>query len=105
MDFELLAAGYDAAYRRAERLARDAKGRGDDVTRNPSTEVYLLTDSIDEDGARRRTRPATQDDSRAKADAAAEKFKLQAERESQAMHHADPEPDDHSADFDGEPDS
>jgi hypothetical protein len=66
--FERLAAGYDAAYRRAERLARDARDRGDDATGNPSTEVYLLTDSIDEDGAQRRTRPTmAHDHSRAKS--------------------------------------
>jgi hypothetical protein len=86
VDFEKLAAGCDDAYRRAERLARDARDRGDNVTGNPSTEVYLLTESIDEDGARRRTRPATlADQGRAKADAAAKQAQLQAEREARAM--------------------
>lgn len=66
------------------RLARDA--HGDDATGNPSTEVYLLTGSIDEDGARRRTRPAVQgDDSRAKASAAAAAAIAQAERELRAL--------------------
>ena len=63
-----------------ERVSFAASSRGDDATGNPSTEVYLLTDSIDEDGARRRTRPTTaRDQSRDKAEAAAEKAKLQAE--------------------------
>lgn len=108
VDFELLVAGYDAAYRRAERLARDARDRGDDVTGNPSTEVYLLTDSIDEDGARRRTRPTTaRDQSRDKAEAAAEKAKLQAELELRAMEHVEPENDAEEllAAFDGEADN
>jgi hypothetical protein len=88
VDIEALVAGYDDAYRRAERLARDARDRGDDVTGNPSTEVYLLTSSIDEDGARRRTRPTVQrDDSRAKAKAAAEAATVQAERELRALGH------------------
>lgn len=86
VSFEALAAGYDDAYFRAERLARDAYNRGDDATGNPSTEVYLLTGSIDEDGARRRTRPTMQaNDSRAKAAAAAEAATIQAERELRAM--------------------
>jgi len=85
VDFEALAGGYDDAYRRAERLARDARDRGDDVTGNPSTEVYLLTDSIDEDGVRRRARPTRQrGDSRAKAQAAAWAAAIQAERELRA---------------------
>jgi hypothetical protein len=88
VDFEALVAGYDDAYRRAERLARDARERGDDVTGNPSTEVYLLTGSIDEQGARRRTRPTAQrDDSRAKAMAAAQAARLQGERELRALGH------------------
>jgi hypothetical protein len=82
VDFESLAVGYDDAYRRAGRLARDARGRGDDEIGNPSTEVFLLTGSIDEDGGRRRIRPvASHDDSRAKARAAAEAAMAQAERE------------------------
>jgi RloB-like protein len=86
VDLDALVAGYDDAYRRAERLARDAVDRGDDVTGNPSTEVHLLTGSIDEEGARRRTRPAVQrDDSRAKAEAAAEAATVQAERELRAL--------------------
>lgn len=85
VDFEGLAAGYDDAYRRAERLARDAHDRGDDVIGNPSTEVYLLTGSIDEDGPRRRARPTMQtDDSRARAQAAADAAAIQAERELRA---------------------
>ena len=88
VDFESLVAGYDDAYRRAERLARDVRDRGDDVTGNPSTEVYLLTGSIDEEGTRRRTRPTAQrSDSRAKAMAAAEAATLQGERELRALGH------------------
>ena len=86
VDFKRLVAGYDAAYRRAERLVDDARARGDDVTGNPSTEVYLLTDSIDEDGAVRRKRPTTaHEESRAKAEAAAERARLQAEQELVAL--------------------
>ncbi|MBC7977281.1 MAG: RloB domain-containing protein [Myxococcales bacterium] len=85
VDFEALIAGYDDAYRRADRLARDARDRGDPVTGNPSTEVYLLTASIDEDGARRRARPTVQhDNSRAKAQAAAEAAAVQVKRELRA---------------------
>ena len=50
--------------------------------------MYLLTGSIDEEGARRRTRPTVQrDDSRAKARAAAEAATVQAERELRTLGH------------------
>jgi hypothetical protein len=88
VDFEALVAGYDDAYRRAERLASDARDRGDDVTGNPSTEAYLLTGSIDEEGARRRTRPTLhRGDGRAKAKAAEDTAILQAERELRTLGH------------------
>jgi hypothetical protein len=88
VDFEALIIGYDDAYRRAERLARDARDRGDDVNGNPSTEVYKLTSSIDEEGLRRRARPVVQhDDGRAKAAAAAEAATAQAAREQRAWEH------------------
>jgi hypothetical protein len=106
VDFELLIGGYDAAYHRAERLAYDADARGDDVTGNPSTEVYLLADSIDEDGTRRRTRsPTARDGSRAKAEAAAERARLQVEHELRELEQAEPESDtdEQPAAFDDEP--
>lgn len=105
VDFEMLVAGYDAAYHRAERLARDAHERGDDVTGNPSTEVYLLADSIDDGGARRRSRPTkARDESRVKADAAAERAKLQAEQELRALEQAEAssDADETAPAFDGE---
>jgi hypothetical protein len=50
--------------------------------------VYLVTSSIDEEGARRRTRRTVQrDDSRAKANSAAESATIQAERELRALEH------------------
>jgi hypothetical protein len=95
IDFDALAAGYDQAFRRAERLARDARDRGDEETGNPSTEVYLLTSSIDEPGALRRARLAVpRDDSRAKAVAAAAAALAQAECEQRALDVDDAEIDD-----------
>jgi len=86
VDFAALAPGYDTAHRRAERLTHDAAARGDDVVGNPSTEVYRLTDSIDEDGMRRRaSRTSSRDVSRARASAAAEAAARQAEGELRAL--------------------
>lgn len=85
IDFERLIIGYDSAFRRAERLEREANARGD-IAPNPSTEVFRLTDSIDEGGTARRAKPARSDASRAKAAAAAVAAQEQAaaeERESQ----------------------
>lgn len=106
VSFEALAAGYDDAYRRAERLARDADDRGDDVIGNPSTEVYSLTDSIDEEGVRRRTRPTAQgDDSRAEARAAAESAARQAEEELRVLANDGLESDELSSFLDEDPDT
>ena len=88
LDFDLLIAGYDEAFRRAERLERDALAAGEPA-RDPTTEVFHLTDSIDDDGRRRRTPPVFADDGRAKAEAAAVAAFAQAEREA-----ADAEPED-----------
>lgn len=107
VDFETLAAGYDDAYRRAERLAHDARDRGDDVTGNPSTEVYLLTSSIDEGATQRRTRSTVRhDESRTKASAAAEAARIQAEHELRALELADNSSDGHEllSVIDDEPD-
>ncbi len=82
LDFDLLISGYDNAFRRAERLERDALNAGEEG-RDGTTEVFHLTDSIDEEGQRRRA-PALvddADDSRAKAEAAAHAAQVQAERE------------------------
>lgn len=78
IDFELLIGGYPDAVRRAERLERESRERGDRGG-NPSTEVFHLTRSI-EDGA---TLPAPrrQDAGRAKAEAAAAAALAQAQRE------------------------
>lgn len=82
LDFDQLIGGYDEAYRRAERLRRDASDAGE-PTRNPSTEVFLLTDSIDEAGAARRgaVQKGHDDKSRQKAQAAADAALAQAARE------------------------
>lgn len=69
-DFDKLISGYDRAFRRAERLATDATKAGESV-RNPTTEVFLLTDSIDQNGQQRR-RPTSTDEGRAKAQTAAD---------------------------------
>ncbi len=89
LDFDLLIPGYDEAFRRAERLERDALAAGEEG-RDPTTEVFHLTDSIDEEGQRRRA-PAVRDDgndSRAKAESAAAAAHAQAERE---LAESDPE--------------
>jgi hypothetical protein len=79
IDFEQLIGGYELAYQRAKRMARDAEEEGE-ALRNPSTEVYLLTDSIDEAGRAQRAqrereraqeRGRQAEESRRKADAAA----------------------------------
>lgn len=80
LDFDLLAAGYDDAFRRAERLERAALEDGE-AGRNPTTEVFHLTDSIDPAGAVRRARPPRPDSGRAKATAAADAAFAQAEAE------------------------
>ncbi len=70
LDFERLIVGYDIAFKRAERLEGESRDRGDTVG-NPSTEVFHLTDSIDEGGAARRAKPTRSSSSREKAEAAA----------------------------------
>lgn len=77
--FEKLIIGYDDAYRRAQRLARDAESAVE-FTRNPTTEVFRLTDSIDENGQQRRSRPL-RDEGRVKAQAAAAAAQAQFELE------------------------
>lgn len=84
LDFDLLIAGYDEAFRRAERLERDALDAGEEG-RDPTTEVFHLTDSIDNDGLRRRARTVVADSGRAKAGAAAAAAFAQAEREAAEM--------------------
>lgn len=84
LDFELLIAGYDDAFRRAERLENDALAAGEEC-RDPTTEVFHLTDSIDEDGRRRRAPPVVVDQGRARADAAAAAALAQAKREAAEM--------------------
>lgn len=84
LDFERLSAGGDAAYRRAERLEREARVVGEGG-RNPTTEVFHLVASIDEQGAARRAAPVLPDAGRAKAEAAAAAALEQAEREAAAM--------------------
>lgn len=80
LDFSALSEGYDRAFQRAERLHRDARRDGEEH-RNPYTEAFLLTDSIDEDGAARRARPAREDIGRMKAERAAAAAREQAARE------------------------
>jgi len=53
VDFEILSQGYDEALRRAERIEADAINAGE-PSRNPTTEVFHLTNSIDPTGAWRR---------------------------------------------------
>ena len=82
IDFDQLVKGYEDAVRRAERLEIDAN-EADEATRNPTTEVFHLTNSIDDEGkARRDTKrnPAGQA-AREKAEAAARTALEQAERE------------------------
>jgi hypothetical protein len=82
VEFELLSQGYDEAVRRAERLETDAIGAGE-PTRNPTTEVFHLTDSIDPAGSTRRNliRVQGRQLSLNKATAAAQAAFAQAERE------------------------
>lgn len=84
LDFELLIPGYDDAFRRAERLEREALAAGEEC-RDPSTEVFHLTDSIDDDGRRRRAPALVADPGRAKAEAAAKAALAQAQREAAEM--------------------
>ncbi|MCC6811539.1 MAG: RloB domain-containing protein [Deltaproteobacteria bacterium] len=89
IDFAMLSPGYEEAFRRAKRLCDDATAQGEPC-RNPTTEMYLLTDSIDEDGraARKaeadRRRAEEEADSRGKAKAAAERAHAQYDAESKA---------------------
>jgi hypothetical protein len=71
------------AFRRAERLERAALDAGEEG-RNPTTEVYRLTDAIDDSGHRRRM-PRTPEDSRMKAEAAAATAYAQAKQEGEAL--------------------
>lgn len=80
LDIDRLIAGYDDAFRRAERLERDALEAGEEG-RDPTTEVFHLTDSIDEEGRKRRAPPVVDNGSRAKADAAAAAALAQVARE------------------------
>jgi hypothetical protein len=83
VDFELLSQGYDEAVRRAERLETDAMDAGE-PTRNPTTEVFHLTNSIDPAGIMRRNLARLQGRqlSLNRATVAAEAAYAQAERES-----------------------
>jgi RloB-like protein len=83
IDFERLIPGYDDAFRRAERLEQAAIARGEEGG-DPTTEVFHLTDSIDEGGAQRRARPTRPDVGRARAEAAAAAAYAQAAREMEA---------------------
>jgi len=80
LNFEQLIEGYDDAYRRAERMERAAIESGEEG-RDPTTEVFHLTDSIDEAGAQRRALPARPDVGRARAAAAAAAAAAQVARE------------------------
>jgi hypothetical protein len=89
IDFPQIVAGYESAFRRAERIERDAIEAGE-VGQNPSTEMFHLTDSIDEDGRNRRAAAARERGdqdarSREKAAAAARAALEQAEREEREM--------------------
>lgn len=82
IDFPALIGGYEDAVRRAERLETDAIAE-DDAGRNPTTEVFHLTNSIDGDGHARRLaqKEIRAQASRQKAEAAARTALEQAERE------------------------
>jgi hypothetical protein len=82
IDFELLIAGYSDAVRRAERLERESRERGDEGT-NPSTEVFRLTRSIEDGAAAGSSR--RQDPGLAKAAVAAAAALEQAKREAAEM--------------------
>lgn len=83
IDFEALKGGYLPAVARAARLHKQALD-DDEPARNPVTEVYLLTESIDADGRERREleeRKNRERHSRAKAHAAEQQAFEQARRE------------------------
>jgi len=84
IDFDALKDGYEAAVRRAEKLEADAAAAGE-PNREPTTEVFHLTNSIDEDGQAKRTEARrnrrNNDSSRAKAEAAAAQALAQANAE------------------------
>lgn len=82
IDFEQLIAGYEQAFLRAERIKREAREAGDALA-NPSTEVFQLTDSIDDEGRLRRAsaRDRRDQESRAKASASAQAAFELAERQ------------------------
>jgi RloB-like protein len=85
VDFAQLASSYEAAVRRATKLDTDAIAAGE-ANRNPTTEVYRLTEAIDDAGRAKRAtaaagrglRDAT---SRAKRQAAEDRAAAQARNE------------------------
>jgi hypothetical protein len=92
IDFESLVDGYEEAVRRAERLEADAQAAAEHG-RNPSTEMFHLTNSIDEAGCAKRqvTLQAKQQHSLRKAQAAAQAAIAQAEREAEDLERDDDE--------------
>ncbi|WP_394821136.1 RloB family protein [Pendulispora albinea] len=82
VDFNHVVLGYEDAFRRAERLEKEATQCGD-AGRNPSTGVFRLTDSIDDVGREKRAaeRQKRRDQSKEKAMAAANAALEQAARE------------------------
>jgi hypothetical protein len=86
IDFDRLIAGYDSAFQLATRIEREALAH-DEPLRNPLTEMFRLTDSIDEGGSQRREKPVSSSElsSRAKAEAAAAAARAQAADEHSRM--------------------
>jgi hypothetical protein len=84
LDFRQVIVGYDDARKRAARLEAEAEEAGERC-RNPTTEVFHLTQSIDSNGQARSTavldRSRSGEESRAKAAAAAERARAQAAEE------------------------
>lgn len=80
IDFEKLIAGYAEAVSRASRLDKEAAEAGEDG-RSPTTGVYRVTMSIAGSSQKPKADPERDEQSRAKAEAAAREAWEQAERE------------------------